>query len=54
MICSVSLSGLGEVTRIPVEQIVLMTFAIRDDLITRIVAHPTMELAQAEFSSTPE
>ena len=54
VICSVRLSGLGEMTRIPVEQIVLMTFAIRDDLITRIVAHPTMESARAEFSSNPE
>jgi ketosteroid isomerase-like protein len=54
LICDVRLSGLGEMTRIPVEQIVLMTFAIRHGLITRIVAHPTMESAEAEFSSTPE
>jgi ketosteroid isomerase-like protein len=54
VICSVRLSGLGEVTRIPVEQIVLMTFAIRDGLITRIVAHPDLESARAEFSATPE
>jgi ketosteroid isomerase-like protein len=54
VICSVRLSGLGEMTRIPVEQTVLMTFAIRDGLITRIVAHPDMESARAEFSSTPE
>ena len=54
VICGVRLSGLGEVTRIPVEQNVLMTFAIRDGLITRIVAHPTLESARAEFSSTPE
>ena len=53
VICAVRLSGLGEMTRIPVEQNVLMTFAVRDGLITRIVAHPTMESARAEFS-TPE
>ena len=54
MICAVRLSGVGEMTRIPVEQDVLMTFAIRDGLITRIVAHPTLESARAEFASTPE
>lgn len=54
VICSVRLSGLGEVTRIPVEQIVLITFAIRDGLITRIVAHPNLGSARAEFSATPE
>ena len=54
VICDVQLSGLGEVTRIPVEQSVLMTFAIRDGLITRIVAHADFESARAEFSSTPE
>ena len=54
VICSVRLSGLGEMTRIPVEQDVMMTFAIRDDLITRIVAHPDLESARAEFSSTQE
>ena len=53
VICSVRLSGLGEMTRIPVEQTVLMTFAIRDGLITRIVAHADLESAQAEFSSSP-
>ena len=54
VICGVRLSGLGEMTRIPVEQEVLMTFAIRDGLITKIVAHPDMESAKAEFGSTQE
>ena len=54
LICVVKLSGLGEMTRIPVEQTVLMTFVVRDGLITRIVAHPTLESAREEFSSSPE
>jgi len=54
VICGMRLSGLGEVTRIPVEQTVLMTFAVRDGLITRIASHPTLESARADASSTPE
>ena len=54
VMCSVRLSGLGEMTRIPVEQTVLMTFAVRNGLITRIVAHADLESARTEFSSTPE
>ncbi len=49
-ICAVKLSGVGAATRIPVEQDVLMTFAASDGLLTRIVAHPTMESARAEVS----
>lgn len=50
IIASVKLSGVGAATRIPVEQTVLMTFESRDGLLTRVVAHPTMESARAELT----
>jgi ketosteroid isomerase-like protein len=49
IIASVKLSGVGAATRIPVEQEVLMTFEARDGELTRVVAHPDMESAQAEL-----
>ena len=49
IIASVRLSGVGAATRIPVEQTVLITFESRDGLLTRLVAHPTMESARAEL-----
>jgi ketosteroid isomerase-like protein len=49
IIAPVRLSGVGAATRIAVEQEVLMTFEVRDDLLTRVVAHPTIEAARAEL-----
>ena len=49
IIGNVKLSGVGAATRIPVEQIVLMTFEVRDDKLTRVVAHPTIESARADL-----
>ena len=49
IIGNVKLSGVGAATRIPVEQVVLMTFEVRDDKLTRVVAHPTIESARAEL-----
>jgi ketosteroid isomerase-like protein len=49
IIGTVKLSGVGAATRIPVEQIVLMTFEVRDEQLVRVVAHPTIESARAEL-----
>ena len=49
IIGNVKLSGVGAATRIAVEQTVLMTFEVRDDKLTRVVAHPTIESARAEL-----
>jgi ketosteroid isomerase-like protein len=54
LIGSVTLSGVGAATRIPVKQSVLMSFTVRDGLITRLVSHPTMEAARAEVGLSPE
>ena len=51
VIGGVRLSGLGSATRIPVEQTVLMTFAVRDGLIVRIASHADLESARAEVST---
>jgi len=48
----VTLSGVGAATRIQVEQDVLMTFAVEDGLITRVVSHLTLESARAELGLT--
>ena len=50
----VTLSGVGAATRIPVEQDVLMSFATRDGLVTRIMSHPSLDAARAELGITPE
>jgi ketosteroid isomerase-like protein len=49
IIGTVKLSGVGAATRIPVEQIVLMTFEVRDEQLVRVVAHPTIGSARAEL-----
>ena len=54
IIAMVRLSGVGAATRIPVEQEVPMTFEVSDDLLTRVVAHPTLEAARAELADQPE
>ena len=49
IIAHVKLNGVGAATRIAVEQIVLMTFEVRDEQLVRVVAHPTIESAHAEL-----
>ena len=51
IIGNVKLSGVGSATRIAVEQVVLMTFEVRDGKLTRVVAHPTIESARAELGA---
>jgi ketosteroid isomerase-like protein len=51
IIATVKLSGVGAATRIAVEQIVPMTFEVRDEKLTRVVAHPTIEAARAELGN---
>jgi ketosteroid isomerase-like protein len=50
IIGNVKLSGVGAATRIPVEQVVLMTFEVSDDKLARVEAHPTIESARAELA----
>ena len=48
-LASLTLRGVGAVTRIPVAQKTLMTFRVRDGLVERIVAHPDVESVQQEI-----
>jgi ketosteroid isomerase-like protein len=43
------LTGVGAVTRIPVEQKAILTFQVRDGLIVRIVTHGDLDSARAEI-----
>ena len=45
----IRMTGVGAVTRIPVEQTTIMTFRVRDGLVDRIAAHGDLASAREEI-----